>query len=148
MSKRMTMDVKVNIRTGKTYMLFESCICAMEGQGLIKRNKYWMWKTYGYGSHGEMRQNTYMWGKSHSNSLLYRVGRWLAEILFGSFSKGLAMMYPGPFHWSWLRYMICLWIGLGQDGLQHDISRAQVQLGYMICPLNWAGLRWLRTWYI
>ena len=24
-------------------------------------------ETCGYSSHGEMRQNTYMWGKSHSN---------------------------------------------------------------------------------
>ena len=61
------MDVEVNIRTGETYMLFESYICITESQGLNKRNKYRMWKTYGYGSHGEMRQNAYMWGKSYSN---------------------------------------------------------------------------------
>ena len=27
---------------------------------------------------------------------IYRVGRWSAQILFESFPKGLAMMYPGP----------------------------------------------------
>ena len=36
-------------------------------QELNKRNKHRMWKTYGYSSHGEMRQNAYIWGKSHSN---------------------------------------------------------------------------------
>ena len=29
-SRRMTMDVEVDIQTGKTYMLFESYICAAE----------------------------------------------------------------------------------------------------------------------
>ena len=66
-SRRLTIDVKVDIRTGETYMLFNSDICAMESQGLNKRNKYQMWKTYRYGSCGETRWNTYMWGKSHSN---------------------------------------------------------------------------------
>ena len=36
-------------------------------QGLNKRNKHRMWKTCGYSSHGEMRWNAYMCGKSHSN---------------------------------------------------------------------------------
>ena len=36
-------------------------------QGLNKRNKHRMRKTCRYGSHGEMRQNAYMRGKSHSN---------------------------------------------------------------------------------
>ena len=36
-------------------------------QGLNKRNKYQMQKTYGYGSCRETRWNTYMRGKSHSN---------------------------------------------------------------------------------
>ena len=36
-------------------------------QGLNKRNKHRMRKTYGYSSCGEMRQNAYMRGKSHSN---------------------------------------------------------------------------------
>ena len=66
-SRRMTMDVEVDIQTGETYMLFNSYICATESQGLNKRNKHRMRKTYGYGSHREMRRNTYMWGKSHSN---------------------------------------------------------------------------------
>ena len=33
-------DVEVDIRTGKTYMLFKSYICAVESQGLNKRNKH------------------------------------------------------------------------------------------------------------
>ena len=61
------MDVEVDIQTDKTYMLFKSYICAMEHQGLKKRNKYQMWKTDRYGSHVEMRWNTYLQGKSHSN---------------------------------------------------------------------------------
>ena len=36
-------------------------------QGLNKRNRHRMWKTCGYSSCREMRWNTYMWGKSHSN---------------------------------------------------------------------------------
>ena len=67
MSRRMTMDVEVDIQTGRTYMLFKSYICVTESQGLNKRNKYQMWKTYRYGSCGEMRWNTYMQGKSTSD---------------------------------------------------------------------------------
>ena len=63
----MTIDVEVDIQTGETYMLFESYVCVMESQGLNKRNKHQMQETYGYGSCGETRRNTYMWGKSHSN---------------------------------------------------------------------------------
>ena len=33
MSRRMSMDVKVNIRTGKIYMLFKSYICITEVKG-------------------------------------------------------------------------------------------------------------------
>ena len=32
-SRRMTMDVKVDIQTGETYMLFESYICITEVKG-------------------------------------------------------------------------------------------------------------------
>ena len=39
-SRRLTIDVEVDIQTGETYMLFESYICAKESQGLNKRNKY------------------------------------------------------------------------------------------------------------
>ena len=41
-------------------MLYESYICAMEKKGLNKKDMYWMQKTYGYRSHREMRQNTYL----------------------------------------------------------------------------------------
>ena len=59
---------------------------------------------------------------------IYRVGQWSAKILFGSFSKRWAMMYLGPFTLGWLWYRVCLRIGLGWDGLQHDIS-GPLQLG-------------------
>ena len=39
---------------------------------------------------------------------IYRVGQWLAKILFGSFPKGLAMIYLGPFSWGRPRYRIYL----------------------------------------
>ena len=47
---------------------------------------------------------------------IYRVGQWLAQILLGSFPKGLAMMW-------WAQIYDMPLIGLGRDAVQHDISR-------------------------
>ena len=47
-------------------MLFESYMCN-GSQELNKRNKHQMRKTCRYSSCGEMRWNTYLRGKSHSN---------------------------------------------------------------------------------
>ena len=56
---------------------------------------------------------------------IYRVGRGLAQILFGSsFPKGLAMIYPGPLELGWSQIYDKPLIGLGRDDLQPDISRA------------------------
>ena len=54
------------------------------------------------------------------------------------------MIYLGPFTLGQPRYRICLRIGLGQDGLQHDISRApsagvSPDIGYAF-ELGWAEM--------
>ena len=64
-SRRLTIDVEVDIQTGETYMLYKSYV--RWNIWLNKRDMYQMQQTYGYGSHGEMQWNTYMQGKSHSN---------------------------------------------------------------------------------
>ena len=78
---------------------------------------------------------------------IYRVGRWSAQILFGSFPKGLPMIYPWPLELGWAQIYDMPLIGLGRDAVQHDISRAPSagvgpDIGY---AFNWAGPRCCTT---
>ena len=65
-SRRVTMD-RSRYTNWRNIHVFQVLYMCNGSQGLNKRNKHRMWKTCRYSSRGETRQNTYMWGKSHSN---------------------------------------------------------------------------------